>query len=446
MADVRPLRGLRYQPVAAGDLGDVIAPPYDVISEEAQRGLYERSPYNIVRVEFGIDEPAGADRYHAAAETLAAWRRSGVLVADARPAFYLYEQRFERGGRSYRRRSIISRVRLEPWERGVILPHEHTLSGPKEDRLQLLRACRTNVSPVFGLYRPDGGAAIAACEPSTTHAEPVVDAQDGTGQRHLLWLVDDPTAVAALTAQFAGRTLYIADGHHRYETALAYRDERRAAASAWTGEEPENFVLMALTAADDPGLLILPIHRLVSPESRPPSAIEDASAAFDARPIAAGADRLTALAELQHSMQAAAAQSPIGCLRPDPTFLLLTLRDAAGVQARMPVGHSAAWRALGVNVLQYGILESCYGIDLETVRSGRQVGFTESAEEALSEVANGRAALAFLLNATRPEEIFAIADEGDRMPQKSTYFYPKLGTGLVFYAMDAAVPSAPAAG
>jgi uncharacterized protein (DUF1015 family) len=438
MADVRPLKGLRYQADIAGDLGSVIAPPYDVISEETQRALYDRGPYNVVRLEYALEEASradGSDRYQTAADTLAGWMSHGVLAADSQPHFYLYEQTFHYEDREYRRRAIIGRVRLEPWEAGVVLPHEHTLAGPKEDRLRLLEACRTDISPVFALYRPDGGRSMSECELAASE-EPAIDAIDISGQRHRLWIVDDPAAIERLTAQFATRTLYIADGHHRYETALNYRDERRAAAGAWTGDEAENFVLLALTAADDPGLLILPIHRLVRPYQVPPTLEAALEESFKVR--VCDWDQGGGMTMLMDQLaEEGVAHPAFGCLGFGERPIVISLRNTDAIERLMPPQHSVAWRYLGVNVLQYGIFEPLLGINLETVRTGDRVTFTESAEEARQLVESGRYPLAFLLNATRPDEIFAVADAGDRMPQKSTYFYPKLGTGLVLYAMDA---------
>lgn len=441
MADLRPLHGLRYQPAVAGDIGNVIAPPYDVISDEAQRALYERSPFNVVRVEYGLDAAEGdGNRYQRAADTLASWRRGGVLAADPHPSLYLYEQEFAHAGRTYRRRAILGRVRLEPWENGVILPHEHTMSGPKQDRIRLLRACRTNVSPIYALYRPDDGAAIAICA-AAAGDHPDVEARDSLGQTHRLWVIDDARAVQRLEYHFSSRTLYIADGHHRYETALGYREERKAAENQWSGDEPENFALMALTAADDPGLLVLPIHRLVRPAKESENlrrALADTFDLSDLEPIGARAEALPRLLARLERLQRENAVDPafvvLGLGR-QPT--LLRLRDRPAVAALMPEGHSQAWKQLSVNVLQYGILDPLLGIDIETVRGGEHVFFTEDAEEAWHRVEQGEVSLAFLLNGTRPEEIIAVADAGDRMPQKSTFFYPKLGTGLVLYSMDA---------
>lgn len=437
MADLRPLRGLRYGP-AAGELGDVVAPPYDVISPAAQRALHERSPYNVVRLEYGLDEAGNGSRYERAAADLTNWKQLGVLKTETTPSFYLYEQEFEHHGRRYRRRSIIGRVRLEPWDAGIILPHEHTMSGPKEDRLRLLRATRTDVSPVFSLYRSDGGAAIAVCERAVGEQTPA-EAIDSSGQRHRIWAIQDTGATEALHQHFADRRLYIADGHHRYETALAYCDERRRSASSWNGDEPENFILMALTAADDPGLLILPIHRLARPASLPRDWWRALSATF--RVSEAELQGQAALSRAMDQLQAHGGQIPaFVLLQAGEPALLLQARDWRQLESLMPAGHAEAWRRLDVNVLQYGILEPLLGIDIEQVRTGGKVEFTESAEEAWQAVASGRAVLAFLLNPTRAEQVLSVADAGDRMPQKSTYFYPKLGTGLVLYGMEDAAP------
>src|SRR5712692_3028668 len=358
VADLRPLRGLRYQAAITGDLGSVLAPPYDVISEDAQRALYERGPYNVVRLEYGAETVDGdANRYQTAAATLAGWRREGALAPDNNPCFYLYEQHFQHDGQEYRRRSIVGRVRLEPWDAGVVLPHEHTMAAPKQDRLRLLRACRTDVSPVFALYRPDGGESNSLCERAIGD-RPAVDAVDSAGQRHRLWPIGDPAATGELTRQFASRTLYVADGHHRYETALSYRDERRAASRDWDGEEPENFVLMALTSSDDPGLLILPIHRLVRPLLSPENLNQALSAAFD---IAEQPEET--LAGLVKRLASEGSRRPAFCrLASGVKPTLMGLRDRDSVAGHMPPGHAEAWQQLSVNVLQYGVLEPLLGI------------------------------------------------------------------------------------
>ncbi len=435
MADVRPFRALRYD-LSRADLALTIAPPYDIISPELQRALYDRSPYNIVRVEYGEQRAGDSqadDRYTRAACDLDAWRRTGVLVRDDRPAFYRHRQHFEWQGRVYAREATFAVVRLEEWAKGVIKPHEHTLASPKADRLNLLHATRTQVSPVYGLFRLRDGRSAA---PELPIGETLVECVAG-GQRHTLSAVRDADACDEFAAFLRECDVYVADGHHRYETALAYRDEMRARASVWTGDEPENFVLMALTNICDHGLLVLPTHRMVHPREFTidhttriaqdfqvddvPRALED-EAHFERALKRLGADK-----DVTRFLA-------IG-LRPRQAHLL-SLRNRAGVESLMPRDQPDAWRRLDVNVLQYGILHAVLGIDDAALTDGGAVTYTQDAREALAAVASGAARLAFLLNATPVEHVLAVADAGGRMPQKSTYFYPKLPTGLVMNALE----------
>jgi uncharacterized protein (DUF1015 family) len=424
MADVRPFRALRYD-AARIDPAAAIAPPYDVISPQQQAALYARSPYNIVRVEYGETrdgDTASDNRYTRAAGDLADWRSAGVLTRDRDPAIYAYRQEFTWTGQSYSRNTVFAAVRLEAWEKGVIKPHEHTLSGPKADRLELLRAARTQVSPVYCLYRPKGAA-----RPLKLSGQPLYDFE-ADRQRHVVSAVYDPKRIAAFGDLLKASDVYIADGHHRYETALTYRDEARASSASWTGEEPENFVLMALTEASDPGLLVLPTHRLVHRRLTPAvwRAIERW---FDVDFMPAG----EVLAGLSDGGQG---DTRFGVLARDGARMV-TLRDRAGVEAAMPAGQPAAWRRLDVSVLQYGILAPAFGIDDSALAAGDAVTYTQDAAEAAAAVARGDAQAAFLLNATPVEQVMAVADAGGRMPQKSTYFYPKLPTGLVMNLLDA---------
>jgi uncharacterized protein (DUF1015 family) len=431
MADVRPFHGLRYDPARAGDLGSLIAPPYDVISPAQQQALYDAGPYNAVRLEYS--QTSARDRYAEAAHLLADWEDSGVLRREERLAFYLYEQAFSRGGRSYRRRTVFARLRLEQFESGVVRPHEYTLSGPKEDRLQLLRATRTNISPVFCLYR--AGTDNPVSDLTLSEGTPgLVQATDLAGSAHALAPIFNKDFQRGLHEYMASRTLYIADGHHRYETALNYRSERRAASPAWTGEEPENFVLTGLTAADNAGLLILPIHRIVH-RSADAAVLERLRRYFDVEEIPGPGDYA-----LQRALQRQAASSRAAFVASglvSDHLCLVSLRERVAVEELMPPEHSPEWRALDVNVLQFGALDAALGIDLAEIARGDAVEFTEDAGEAVAAVRNGHAGLAFLVRATGPQDIFSVADSGDRMPQKTTYFYPKLGTGLGVIRLDA---------
>lgn len=419
MAEVRAFPALRY----AADPALTIAPPYDVISPGEQRALYDRSPHNVVRVEYGEQregDTAHDNRYTRAAGDLRGWRASGVLALDAAPAIYGYRQEFEWDGVRHARQAWFVALRLEEWSKAVVKPHEHTLAKPKADRLDLLRATRTQVSPVYSLFRPrdgrapvvDGGARIIDCT--------------ADGQRHVVTSITEAGAIAAFAAQLAASDVYIADGHHRYETALAYRDEVRAKASSWSGEEPENFVLMALTHHADPGLLVLPTHRIVH-RAPPPDVRDRLERYFRIEELAAGT-------EARRSADSGRTAFVAHGLADTP--LLLTLEDRAGVEALMPRGESAAWMQLDVNVLQYGVLEAVFGIDAGALTAGGAVTYTQDAAQAAAAVASGDASAALLLNATPVEQVLAVSDANGRMPQKSTYFYPKLPTGLVMRALD----------
>ena len=259
MADVRPFRALRYS--SETDIAAAICPPFDVISPAEQRELYARSSVNAIRIE--LADASTGDRYDQAARTLAEWRTDGTLAHDAAESFYLYRQTFEHDGKTFSRTIMFARLRLVPWDAGQVLPHEQTFGGPKEDRLKLLHSIRMNTSPIYLLY-PDAAKRISAPLREAMAATPEAAFASADSQSHAVWQVDDAGIVAELRAAFDSEKLFIADGHHRYETALAYRDEVKAAAVSWTGEEPENFVMVALTAADDPGLVVLPIHRVTN--------------------------------------------------------------------------------------------------------------------------------------------------------------------------------------
>ena len=434
MADVRPFRGLRYRPGAAANLGELLAPPFDVISPETQRFLLQRHPANIVRLELGEkrpDDTTGDNRYTRAAATLSRWLAEGILAIDAEPSLYVYDQEFFQSGSLLRRRALFAAVRLEPWKEGIVLPHEHTMTAPKEDRLQLLRRCRTSFSPVFALYRdPDGALRSAVGEVDGT--APLARAREPGGERHTLYGLTDEATVGAIRDLFQDRTLYIADGHHRYETALAYRDERRT--SGWTGEEPENFAFMALTAAEDAGLEVLPFHRLVRLATVPADLTDRLDGPFaveDLGPARAGHPLRDALSRLSEEGKKGPAYVAVG---PGPSRLrLLRPRDPDALAASLPPGTPPAWRTLDVALLQYAVLDGLLGIDAARLASGDALEYTADGAEALEAVASGRAPLAFLVNPTPVEQILAVADAGERMPQKSTFFYPKLATGLVMY-------------
>ncbi len=429
MADVRPFRALRYAPTA--DPALAIAPPYDVISPAEQQALYKRSTHNVVRVEYGVRNETDTEsdsRYTRAAADLARWRAEGVLALDERPAIYGYRQEFGWAGEQYTRQAWFVALRLEEWEKGVVKPHEHTLANPKADRLSLLRATRTQVSPVYSLFRER-----APSETRIADGTPLF-AFEADGQRHTLSAITDDRDIAAFQAMLAASDVYIADGHHRYETALVYRDEMRARASIWTGDEPENFVLMALTRHGDPGLLVLPTHRLVHTPFDASEAMKRIHHHFNVEGVRTS-DHLQAALRRGREMGSSGETAFVAIGVEGRRIQVLTLADRAGVEALMPRDQSEAWKRLDVNVLQYGVLLDIFGIDDAALKAGGAISYIQDPADAQRAVASGAAACAFLINATPVGQVLAVSDAGGRMPQKSTYFYPKLPTGLVMRAL-----------
>ncbi len=432
MADVRPFPAIRYPP--GEDLAAVVTPPYDVISPAAQARYYERSPHNIIRLELGRVEPDDDELnnvYTRAAATFAEWRLHGVLRQDA-PALYVYEQRFAVEGKDYQRTSLLARVRLEPWEAGVILPHERTMSKPKEDRLRLMRATAANLSPLMALYDDPRGALAALLAPVRA-APPEVDFVDEAGEGHRLWALRDAALAEQVTTFFRERQLYIADGHHRYETCLAYRDEQTVLRKEpLAPDDALNFTLMALCAVEDPGLVVLPTHRVLSDlDAMHLSTLhERLPRSFDLRDLGTGESE-AALAAL--APETAAGRTAFALVEPEEVRLLVL--NAAGREAMERLGGeyastSPAWRALDLAALHALVLDGALCITPEMVRAGEHVSYTRDAAEAMAAVREGRADVALLVAPSPPAAIRDVARAGDRMPQKSTYFYPKLITGL----------------
>jgi uncharacterized protein (DUF1015 family) len=404
-----------------------MCPPYDIISEREATALRAASPYNAIHLELPEPEPGdrgGASRYARAAGLLADWRAQGVLAREASPCLYAVEETFAWQGTEYRRRGVLAAVRLTDWAERAVLPHERTLAAPKADRLELLRACATNLSPIFMLHPPQD-AAEAELWGSLTERAPTAQVALPDGRRERVWAV--PANEGGLLAALAGSVLYIADGHHRYETALRYRDERRAAGSA-TPQGGQEYVLTYLVSMRDPGLLVLPTHRCL-----PAGGVEAArleallSEHFEveriARPSADAVPQV--LAELGRR----GASGPALALYRTDELLFLQPKPAA--TRWLPADRHPAWQALDVAQLESLLLAPLLGPD-----AAESLTYTRDATEAAAEVDAGRAACAVLLNPTRAEQIAAVADAGERMPQKSTYFYPKLSTGLVFHALD----------
>jgi uncharacterized protein (DUF1015 family) len=433
--EIRPFRALRYDGEVVGDLSAVVSPPYDVISPDLQRQLLDRHPLNVIRLDLPAVEPGDEpdDRYRRAARTLATWRSDGTLRKDPRPSVYVYEQayRVPDTGTERVQRAFFARLRLEPFGPGsTILPHERTLSAPKEDRYKLLRATGANLSPVVGLYEDPSGR---AAERLATIAErtPDMDVPDADGVRHRVWIIptsvdedaDDPAR--DLVSIAGGQTVTIADGHHRYETALRYRDERRMTRSC--EEDPAfDYLLALLQDATSSPPTVLPTHRVV--RGLGPDGLER---------LRAGVGELFAV-EPMDVPAVLSTMSSDGSPPDGGRFGLLTRNGSAILRARrdafvdsLPPGGVAV-RRLDVSLLDVALQRLC-GIDASAVMVGERIGYTKSAREAADWVArrvDGSDAV-FLLDPSPVAEVIAVARDGDVMPQKSTYFYPKPLTGLV---------------
>lgn len=403
VAVVRPFRALRYA-APAGDMADLVAPPYDVISPDEREYLHRRSPYNAVRLE--LPDPP----YEAVARILADWTAMGVLARDARPGLAAWTQRFTLDGRTAERRTLLATVRLAPYADRVVRPHERTHRGPKEDRLRLYRAVRTHISPVFGLY-PDREAAVWDAAAVTGEPDAVL-ASDGGAVEHRLWWIDDPARTAAVTAAMADRWILIADGHHRYETALAYQAEQRAGGGP-AADQPFDHVLMGLTSLDDPGLVVLPTHRVLT---RFPA---DGGSRMRTTPVGDLEALLAALAD------ASPDEAAVGLVRPEGMALLTAA----------PGPDAGPAERLDVAVLEREVLVPDLGADQAALTARGVLSYVKDAREAAGLVASGRAAAAFVLRPIPTSAVAAVSEAGETMPQKSTYFFPKLLTGIAFHPL-----------
>jgi uncharacterized protein (DUF1015 family) len=435
MADIAPLRPLRY---AARDLATLVAPPYDVISPREREELFARSPHNVVRLI--LPEGEGEKKYAHAAEVLAAWRKEGVLVRDERAAFYRYEQRFEPpgGGAVRRRRGFLALVRTVPFADRVVLPHERTLSGPKEDRLKLFRATGTNLSPGFMLYRDAQGA----LEPALDTAEEIAVFSTPDGIEHRLAKVAEPDAIRAIVEHLKKSTLLIADGHHRYETALRYGEEvaeARAAQGATSAAHPEHRYFMAfLCNGDDPNLVVFATHRLVHslPSFDWEAFLRRAGDIFDVTPQTGDPSKLLQdLARAGRASNAFLAYGKAGSGRTEAA--LLCLKANVDLAAHPILGQRpAVLRRTDVAVLHSAVLEQLLGISPEAQAKKTNLQYLQDPREGIEQIARGGAQVFFLMNPTPVTVVREVAEAGEVMPQKSTYFYPKVLTGLAIHTLD----------
>jgi len=428
MAEVYPFQGYRYNPEKVGDLNRVVSPPYDKIDEEEREDLANNSIYNIVRIILSKARDEGEDKYETAARNLQDWMDEGVLEQDEEPGFYAYYQEYEAEGEKKVRKGFIGLGKIEEGE--GVKAHEETMSGPKADRLRLLRATEANFGQIFMLYSdPENevtGVMDEACE-----EDPVVEVKDKYRNTHKVWKLTDDDDISRIKSAMADKSLYIADGHHRYETALNYRNECRE--KGWESPDTGGFDnrMMTFVNVDDPGLSILATHRLLHDVKnfKPHGVLDQAREHFSISRYEDREDLLEKLDEDRGEKHTFGYRA-----KDDKAYWSLTLQDESVMDDLLP-DRSSAWRKLDVAILHKLVLEKYLGIDEEALEEKRNLDYIRGREKALDMLKEGGYQGAFIMNPTRIDQVKEIADRGEKMPQKSTDFYPKLLTGPVLHKL-----------
>jgi uncharacterized protein (DUF1015 family) len=437
MARIAPFQGIRYNPHKVGDLSQVVSQPYDRVRHGLQEKYYDLHPYNIVRIikgqEFDDDSPQH-NVYTRARDFYHTWLDAGYLLRDPNPAFYVYHQTFTLADGTLRtRKAFIAALQLVEFHEGIVLPHERTHSGPKVDRLNLLRATETNFGQIFMLYPDPGNRINALFDVAIAGQEPAADVRELLEKdvRQQLWVVTDPDVLSQIVAEMAPNTgLIIADGHHRYETALNYRNEMRQKHPDAPANAGFNYRMVTLVSMDDPGLTILPTHREIYGYVAKTSdeILAEATQYFEVLPMA---DRVSLEAAMQ---EATTNDRRIGFY--DGSYSMLRLKDPAIMDSAVP-DRAQEWRMLDVSILHELLVERVMGLDKEKVEAKENIEYHRDLDLALHNVDEGQAQCVFILNPTRMAEVKACSDKGEKMPQKSTDFYPKVITGLVAMTVGA---------
>ena len=430
MATVKPFRGLRYDTSKVSSLRDVTAPPYDIISP-AEQEAYCQNMHNIIHLELGKTFENDTDtnnRYTRAKDTLSAWMENGILTREDAPAYYLYEEIFSLPDGSVKSlKGLISAVELVPFSEKIILPHEETLSKAKADRFALMDATHANFSPIYFLYM-DEKKTVNQIIDCVTKGAPTESFQSADGITHNLWVIQDEALLSQIEAAFADKQLFIADGHHRYETALNFREKLKAEIPGFDKNHGGNYIMAFAVEMDDPGLVVLPTHRILQNLDN-----------FDEAKTIDGLKENFAVQKIASASIAEDAQKALDEKKDVPSFAfytgkdyfyLLTLKNQTAMAEKLP-HRTDAYRGLDVSVLHTLILDNSFGIDTENMANQKNLVYTKYAEEAIDSVKNGLAQCSFLLNATKVHQIKDVSLLNEKMPQKSTYFYPKLITGMV---------------
>jgi uncharacterized protein (DUF1015 family) len=439
MAKIIPFRGLRYDTTVVGDIKQVVAPPYDIIDAAGQKAFHDRHPQNIIRLELGLDQPGDSpthNRYTRAASTLRDWLTSGALRPDAQPTLYYHTIEYippyaPTGSPTKTLKGVLATIKLEALDSGLIYPHENTRSAAKTDRLNLLEACKTNFSPIWSLYSDPQGALMSLLEGAIKGTLALIDFRDDVGFRQQLWAVTDPAVLEQADDILRSKPLFIADGHHRYETALNYQKLRRQQAASPDGQHSYDAVLMLLTALEDPGLTVLPTHRVTTTTLPPYDHVQSLLGSrfdFQEFPFTAATQAATR-ARFIEAMRTTGRSVPVFglALKGDTRYVTLSLKPA-----HRPPAQASPRAKLDVSLLQQLVVAAL----CPTTQEQEAILYTKDDHEALDWVAKGTGTGALLLNATKVSEVQAVATAGERMPHKSTYFFPKPLTGLVINVME----------
>jgi uncharacterized protein (DUF1015 family) len=433
MVRIAPFRGVVYNRKKIRDLAKVIAPPYDVISKTEQERLYKKSPYNFVRLDLSQE----ADSYDAVAQALNDWLAQGIFERDQQPAIYFLSQRFKlKGGEEKERLGFFALTELQDFSNGDIRPHEKTHDAPKQDRLKLMLACQAQLSPIFALYAQPKQTINRILAVAVEGVAPWLDVEQDNGDHCRLWRITDSAVIQKIQQEMRDQQLLIADGHHRYEATLSYRDHMRRERGQWTGREAFNYVMAYCANMNDDNVVILPTHRLVRGYAHKPFLeLEEALQTYfyvEQHPKTPEGK----VSFLKALKAAAKKHRVIGAsFKRDPRYLILRLKNKRIMQ-RLAKDVSAPLRELDVSTLHLLILEHILGMEPEQQEGGDTVRYFEDEETVLQTLEKEEFQAAFLLNAPKAEEVLAIAAAGEKMPQKSTYFYPKLSSGLIVNKID----------
>lgn len=446
MAKIIPFKGILYNKEKIRDMKDVVAPPYDVISPAEQEELHKRHENNVVRLILGKESDSDTpdnNRYTKARDSFDSWQRDSILIKDAFPSIYVYSQEYHlgetEGFEKKRRLGFIALSKLEDFGEGKIHPHENTLAKPKEDRLKLMQHCNANFSSIFGLFSDPSKRIDSVLKDYMRHS-PLYDLVDDAGMRHTLWAIRDNRAIQIITSVMSDKQIFIADGHHRYETAINYRNEMRGKLPNFSGEELYNYVMMYFTNTNSEGLSILPIHRLVSNLSDfdKKKMVEKAGEFFNIEKLSFNeSDEKAVRKRLFSDMKERGEKEHIfGMYLGDDDYTLLTLKDEDVLDKLITNSRHPSWKKLDVTILHTLLIDKVLKISEKNLAEQKNITYTISGDEAIKDVKAGKYQIALFLNPTKIEEVKDVAAAGEKMPQKSTFFYPKLISGLVMNKLE----------